>query len=110
MYKHKLCWRYPIWSLYLLSGDAHVICHIWENGGLNEEAFHTQSFAATLQLGAFTDAALDKLQHAILLLTTDLHSQKTDRMWKQGTKMLNRLMFNEFCFYVDLWTLFNSWI
>ena len=59
-------------SSYLLSGDAHVIPHIRENSGLNEEPFQAQSFASTLHLGSFTDAALDELQHTILLLPTDL--------------------------------------
>lgn len=59
-------------SLYLLSGDAHVVPHVRENSGLNEEPFQAQSFASTLQLGSFADAALDKLQHTILLLPTDL--------------------------------------
>lgn len=59
-------------STYLLSGDAHVVPHIRENSGLNEEPFQAQSFAATLQLGSFADAALDKLQHTVVLLPTDL--------------------------------------
>lgn len=59
-------------SLYLLFGDAHLIPHVRENCGLNEEPFQAQSFASTLQLGSFTDATLDKLQHTILLLPTDL--------------------------------------
>lgn len=57
---------------YLLSGDAHVVPHVGEDSRLNEEALQAQSFASTLQLGSFADAALDKLQHAILLLPTDL--------------------------------------
>lgn len=59
-------------SLYLLPGDAHVVLHVRENSGLNEEPFQAQSFASTLQLGSFADAALDELQNAILLLPTDL--------------------------------------
>lgn len=67
-------------SLYLLSGDAHVIPHIRENSGFNEEPFQAQSFAATLQLGSFADATLDKLQHTILLFPTDLWRRRTERM------------------------------
>lgn len=59
-------------SPYLLPCDAHVIPHIGENRGLNEKAFQAQSFASTLQLGSFADAALDVLQHAVLLLAADL--------------------------------------
>lgn len=59
-------------SLYLLSGDDHVIPHIRENRGLNEKPLQAQSFASMLQLGSFTDAALDVLQHPILLVPTDL--------------------------------------
>lgn len=69
-------------SLYLLSGDAHVIPHIRENSGFNEEPFQAQSFAATLQLGSFADATLDKLQHTILLFPTDLWRRRTERMWE----------------------------
>lgn len=63
-------------ALYLLSGDAHVIPHIRENSGLNEEPFQAQGFASALQLGSFTDATLDKLQHTILLLLTDLWGRR----------------------------------
>lgn len=59
-------------SSHLLSSDAHVVRHVGENGGLDEEALRAQSFAPTLQLGSFTDAALDELQHAVLLLPADL--------------------------------------
>lgn len=59
-------------ALYLLSGDTHVVCHVRENRGLNVEPLQAQGFASTLQLGSFTDAALDKLQHTILLLPANL--------------------------------------
>lgn len=44
---------------YLLLGDSHVIPHIRENRGLNEEPFQAQSFASTLQLSSFLDSTLD---------------------------------------------------
>lgn len=72
-------------SLYLLSGDAHVVPHVRENSGLNEEPFQAQSFASTLQLGSFADAALDKLQHTILLLPTDLWGRRMDIKWEPKT-------------------------
>lgn len=65
-------WKIFYLSSYLLSGDAHVVRHVGENRWLNEEALQAQSFASTLQLGSFTDAALDELQHTILLLPADL--------------------------------------
>ena len=75
-----MCWSWQNPQLfiasYLLSGDAHVIPHIRENSGLNEEPFQAQSFASALQLGSFTDATLDKLQHTILLLPTDLWGRR----------------------------------
>lgn len=64
-------------STHLLSGNAHVVPHVRENSGLDEEPLQAQSFASTLQLGSFADAALDKLQHAGLLLPTDLQ-RRTD--------------------------------
>lgn len=72
--------------MYLLSGDAHVIPHIRENSGLNEEPFQAQSFASTLQLGSFTDATLDELQHTILLLPADLWGRRTDFVWELRAK------------------------
>lgn len=75
-------------SPYLLSGDAHVIPHVRENSGLNEEPFQAQSFASTLQLGSFTDAALDELQHTIVLLPTDLWRGRRDVKWAQ--RQLNK--------------------
>lgn len=62
---------------YLLSGNAHVVRHVGENRRLNEEALQAQSFASTLQLGSFTDAALDVFQHTILLLPADLLGRRT---------------------------------
>lgn len=47
-----------IWS-YLLLGNSHVILHVRENCGFNEEPFQAQSFASTLQLGSFLDSTLD---------------------------------------------------
>lgn len=58
--------------MYLLSGDAHVIPHIRENSGLNEVPLQARGFASTLQLGSFAYATLDKFQHTVLLLATDL--------------------------------------
>lgn len=81
-------------STYLLSGDAHVVPHVGEDSGLEEEAFHTQSFASTLQLGSFTDATLDKLQHPILLLPTDLQGKRTD-MKRELSKNKNTLKLGE---------------
>lgn len=63
-------------STHLLSGDAHVVPHVRENSGLNKETFQAQSFASTLQLGSFADAALDELQHTGLLLPTDLQREQ----------------------------------
>lgn len=62
-------------STHLLSGKAHVIPHVGENSGFDEEPLQAQSFASTLQLGSFADAALDVLQHAGLLLPTDLRGR-----------------------------------
>lgn len=78
-----------LFFLYLLSGDAHVIPHIRENGGLNEEPFQAQSFASTLQLGSFTDATLDKLQNTILLLPADLWRWRKD-IWEPKTEKTNK--------------------
>lgn len=63
-------------TTHLLSGNAHVVPHVRENSGLNEEALQAQSFASTLQLGSFADAALDELQHAGLLLPADLQRRR----------------------------------
>lgn len=71
-------------SSYLLSGDQHVIPHIRENSGLNKEPFQAQSFASTLHLGPFTDAALDEPQHSILLLPADLWRWRTDITWQRN--------------------------
>lgn len=78
--------------MYLLSSDAHVIPHVREYSGLNEEPFHAQSFASTLQLGSFTDAALDILQHTILLLPTDLWPWRTDIIGESRTEKTNKKM------------------
>lgn len=77
-------------SSYLLSGDAHVILHIRENSGLNEEPFRVHSFASTLHLGPFTDAALDEPQHAILLLPADLWRWRTDVIREARTNKSNK--------------------
>lgn len=76
---------YSCSSTHLLSGKAHVVPHVRENSGLNEEALQAQSFASTLQLGSFADAALDELQHAALLLPTDLQRRR-DTVFKGSTR------------------------
>lgn len=73
-------------SSYLFPGNAHVVCHVRENCGLNEEPFQAQSFASTLQVGPFTDATLDELQHTGLLLPTDLWRWRTDLFASRGVK------------------------
>lgn len=65
-------------SLYLFSGNAHVISDVREDRRLNEEPFQAQSFASTLQLGPFGNAALDELQHTALMLSADLWRWRTD--------------------------------
>lgn len=65
-------------SLYLFSGNAHVISDVREDCRLNEEPFQAQSFASTLQLGPFGNADLDELQHTALMLSADLWRWRTD--------------------------------
>lgn len=57
---------------YLFLGDAHVVGHVGEDGGLDEEALPAQAFPATLQPGPLGDAALDQLQDLVVLLLIDL--------------------------------------
>lgn len=57
---------------YLFPGDAHVISHVGENGGFNEEALAPQSLAPALQPGPFSHTTLDQLQDLVVLLFVNL--------------------------------------
>lgn len=78
---------------YLLLGNAHVVLYIREHCWLYKEAFRRRSFTATLQFSSLSDAALNQLQDASLLLHTHLTQSNRD------DELLNTVSF----FTVIIW-------
>lgn len=62
-------------ALYLLLGNAHVICHIGENRGLDEVAFVPPGASTTFQFSPLFLPTLNEVQDFIILVLVNL-SQK----------------------------------
>lgn len=65
-----------VWYLFL--GNAHVICNVGEDGGLNEEALPAQAFPTTFQSCTFSDTALNKFQDLVVLLLINLKGEERE--------------------------------
>lgn len=63
-----VCFR----TLYLFFGDAHVVCDVWEDGGLDEKSLLTPCGPPTLQCGSFSLPALYQIHYLIELLLVNL--------------------------------------
>lgn len=60
---------------YLFFGDTHIVCDIWEDGGLDEKSLLTPCGPSTFQCGSLSLPTLYQLHYLIKLLLVDL--QKT---------------------------------
>lgn len=86
--------------VYLLFGNAHVVLHIGEDRRLDVVAFGEGGFPSALQFSSLTDAALDELQHAPLVLDADLRGDE-----KQGGHTIRacRNKFDHYTLLGQIW-------
>lgn len=72
-------------SIYLLFGDAHLVCNIRENCGLDEVAFIPPGASTAFQFGPFFLPTLNEVKYFFILFLVNLfekyHTERKISEW-----------------------------